>query len=63
MLKSDSQNIIRNRALMRLLQDPNSEYKDSLKSYFGEISRYNAFLPRTMAYEALKSKGQEIIKN
>jgi hypothetical protein len=53
----------RNKTLLRILQEPRSEYHDSLQVYFGTISRYDVFAPRRMAYEALKSEGLELISN
>ncbi|MBT8219723.1 MAG: hypothetical protein KJP00_07860, partial [Bacteroidia bacterium] len=59
----DSTIMIKNRILLDVLTDPGSTYHDSLQTHFGNISRYDVFAPRKMAYEALKSKGLEIIKN
>jgi hypothetical protein len=53
----------RNRRLLKILKEPKSEYNDSLQIHFGKISRFDVFLPRKMAYEALKSEGLDIIKN
>lgn len=60
---SDSLFAPSNRILLGILMDPRSVYDDSLQSHFGLISRYDIFSPRKMAYEALKAKGLEIIKN
>ncbi len=59
----DSVQTVKNRLLLSLMFDPQSKYNDSLQTYFGEISRYDVFSPRRMAYEALKVKGLEIIES
>ena len=59
----DSIQIERNKKLLKILSDPNSRYHDSLQIYFGSISRYNVFSPRKTAYEAIKSRGLELIQN
>ena len=53
----------RNKVLLQILEDPESSFQDSLKIYFGSISRYDVFSPRRMAFEALKSEGLELIRN
>lgn len=59
----DSVQIHRNKKLMKILSKPNSIYHDSLQIYFGTITRYDVFSPRRTAYEAIKSRGLELIKN
>jgi len=54
---------IQNKHLIEILKDPYSVYHDTLQRYFGMLNRYTIFFPKTMAYEGLKSKGLEIIKN
>jgi hypothetical protein len=63
MIENDSIIFERNRTLLRILQDKDSEYHDSLKVYFGTINRYNIFFPQRMAYQDLVSKGLHIMKN
>ena len=63
LIRGDSLLIEGNRVLLILLKNDQSEFHDSLQIYFGHINRYNAFFPQKMAYETLKSKGLEIIKN
>jgi hypothetical protein len=59
----DSIQIHMNKKLLKIISDPNSRYHDSLQIYFGTISRYDVFSPRRAAYEAIKSRGLELIKN
>lgn len=59
----DSVQVVNNRLLLRFMLNPQATYHDSLQTYFGQISRYDVFSPRRMAYEALKSKGLELIQN
>lgn len=59
----DSIQNLRNKRLLEILSDPNSTYDDSLQIYFGTITRYDVFSPRITAYDALKSRGLEFIKN
>jgi hypothetical protein len=59
----DSIQIHMNKTLLTTLSNPNSKYHDSLQVYFGTITRYDVFFPRRTAYEAIKSKGLELIKN
>ena len=59
----DSIQIHRNKRLLKILSDQNSKYHDSLQIYFGTITRYDVFSPRRTAYEAIKSRGLELIKN
>ena len=61
--KSDSIIVAKNQGLLKILEDPESSYNDSLENYFGRISRYNVFYPRKMSYEVLKTRGLGIIKN
>jgi hypothetical protein len=49
--------------LVRILKDSLSEYKTSYGSMFGNMNRYDLFYPQKMGYEALKSKGLEILRN
>ena len=59
----DSIQIHRNKKLLKILSNQNSKYHDSLQIYFGTISRYNVFSPRITAYEAIKTRGLELIQN
>ncbi|WP_445383023.1 DUF6090 family protein [Robiginitalea sp. IMCC43444] len=59
----DSLQVVDNRRLLAFMQDPQAAYHDSLQTYFGQISRYDVFSPRRMAYEALKSKSLDLIHN
>jgi hypothetical protein len=59
----DSTQVVNNRLLLAFMLDPQSTYHDSLQTYFGQISRYDVFSPRRMTYEALKSKGLDLIHN
>ncbi|MEQ8548884.1 MAG: DUF6090 family protein [Cyclobacteriaceae bacterium] len=59
----DSAQVVKNRLLLDFMLDPASAYHDSLQYYFGNISRYDVFSPRKMTYEAVKSKGLELIQN
>ena len=52
-----------NRQLVNILSDSLSEYNSSMSSILGNISRYDVFYPQKMGYEALKSKGLEILLN
>lgn len=63
MILNDSLIILANQHLITVLKDNNSLYNDSLQVYFAKIARYDAFFPQRMAYESLKSKGFQIIKN
>lgn len=63
MMEGDSVIYVRNKALIRILQDVDSEYHDSLEVYFGTINRYNIFFPQRIAYQDLVSKGLHIMKN
>ncbi|MCA0133803.1 DUF6090 family protein [Winogradskyella alexanderae] len=59
----DSTQNDRNKKLIQLLFDQNSTYHDSLEIYFGSVTRYEVFSPRRTAYETLKTKGLELIRN
>lgn len=63
MIRTDSMITVRNRVLLEVLQDPDAEYHDSLEVHFGGINRYDVFFPQRIAYETLRSKGFQIIKN
>tara|TARA_R110002167_G_scaffold102898_3_gene266627 strand:+ start:12565 stop:13086 length:522 start_codon:yes stop_codon:yes gene_type:complete len=52
-----------NRKLVKIFRDSLSEYNAPYSSMFGIISRYDLFYPQKMGYEALKSKGLEILRN
>ena len=45
------------------LKDSLAEYDSSYDSMFGNINRYDLFYPQKMGYEALKSRGLEILRN
>jgi len=63
MISRDSIIISGNQHILSLLQDDNSSFNDSLQFSFGNINRYDVFFPQQMAYETLKSKGLNTIKN
>ncbi|MFC3879572.1 DUF6090 family protein [Algoriphagus namhaensis] len=59
----DSIQNYRNKKLLEILSDTQSKYDDSLQIYFGTMTRYDVFSPRRTAYEAIKSRGLELIRN
>ena len=63
MISRDSIIITGNQHILSLLQDDNSSFNDSFQFSFGNINRYDVFFPQQMAYETLKSKGLNTIKN
>lgn len=63
MIEGDSVIYERNKTLLQILQEENTKYHDSLKTYFGTINRYNIFFPQRIAYQDLVSKGLHIVKN
>jgi len=63
MISADSTINVDNLQLLQILKDPSSEYQKSMDKLFGYHNRNAFFFPQKMAYETLKSKGLEIIKN
>ena len=63
MIYNDSTINVGNLQLVQILKDPDSEYNASMDKLFGYSTRMAFFFPQKMAYETLKSKGLEIIKN
>jgi len=63
MITSDSSITTNNKELLEILQQTGSIYHDSLEVNFGNINRYDVFFPQRMAYETLRSKGFQVIKN
>jgi len=63
MISNDSTLNQTNIKLIKLLKDTHTEYDSSFSKMFGNINRYDLFYPQKMGYEALKSKGLEILRN
>jgi hypothetical protein len=63
MLKTESNHVIFNKQLILILKDSTSQYQPEFSTKFMGINRYDLFYPKKMGYEALKSKGLEIIQN
>jgi hypothetical protein len=63
MISNDSALNKANRQLMGILNDSLSVHKPTYNALFGNINRYEVFYPQKMGYEALKSKGLEILRN
>ena len=63
MISNDSTLNQTNIKLIKLLKDSLAEYNSSYDEMFGNINRYDLFYPQKMGYEALKSRGLEILRN
>lgn len=62
-IQNDSFLVENNESLLKILKNEKSVYHDSLSSKFAYIEWYDAFTPKSLAYETLKSKGLETITN
>ena len=63
MISNDSTLNQTNIKLIKLLKDSLAEYNSSYDKMLGNINRYDLFYPQKMGYEALKSRGLEILRN
>ncbi len=63
MISNDSSLNQANITLVKLLKDNLTEYDSSYNKMLGNINRYDLFYPQKMGYEALKSRGLEILRN
>jgi hypothetical protein len=63
MISNDSTLNQTNIKLIKLLKGSLAEYNPSYGKMLGNINRYDLFYPQKMGYEALKSRGLEILRN
>ena len=63
LISTDSVTVVRNRELLAFLEAPQTVYHDSLIVKFAFIKTFGGFHSKNMAYESLKAKGVELLKN